>query len=284
MSICRLCGNSDIETIHKGTRDRKDVDVLKCSHCGLVFLSRITTSDEFYVAGDMRQNIDFLSWRTITREDDLRRFNYFKDSIKGKSVMDFGCGNGGFLALVKENCTSKVAGVEHDKEACDILCESGIECYEDITYAPPQETYNAIFMFHVIEHLPEPERILREIQQHMTTDSTLVIETPNSNDALLSMYKCRAFADFTYWSPHIYLYDEKTLATVVKRAGMEVVEMKQIQRYPLANHLNWLAKGVPGGGVKDFVQLNKKKLNDTYADALRESKACDTLICICCLK
>ena len=118
----------------------------------------------------------------------------------------------------------------------------------------------------------------------MTSESMLVIETPNANDALLSIYECRAFADFTYWSPHIYLYNENTLNTVVKRAGLEVIDMRQIQRYPLANHLMWLAKGIPGGGVKDFQQLNLQRLNDAYADVLRENKACDTLICIVKLK
>ena len=139
-------------------------------------------------------------------------------------------------------------------------------------------------MFHVIEHLPEPEQILLRIQEHMENDSLLVIETPNANDALLSIYKCKAFADFTYWSPHIYLYDERTLKTVVTRAGMDIIEMRQFQRYPLANHLRWLEKGRPGGGVEGFKELNKQRLNDVYADILGESKSCDTLICICRLK
>lgn len=134
-------------------------------------------------------------------------------------------------------------------------------------------------MFHVIEHLPEPEEILRQLKSHMKPDSLLVIETPNANDALLSIYDCKAFADFTYWSPHIYLYNEETLAKIVERAGMKVLEMKQYQRYPLANHLRWLAKGMPGGGVKDYQELNEAKLNESYANVLELKKACDTLVC-----
>ena len=145
---------------------------------------------------------------------------------------------------------------------------------------PPQETYDSIFMFHVIEHLPEPEYVLCELKKHMKADSILVIETPNANDALLSMYECKAFADFTYWSPHIYLYNEETLKKIVERAGMKVVEMKQYQRYPLANHLRWLAKGLPGGGIKVYDELNVKELNDLYAAALANKKVCDTLLCV----
>ena len=138
MKTCRLCSSNDIKRIHRGTRDRKDIDVLKCSGCGLVFLSKIETNDDFYASGDMRLGIDFAKWRKVTQVDDKRRFKYFKDSLKGKSVLDFGCGNGGFLALARNAGTGKVAGVEHDKEAFRILKESGIECYQDIADAPPR--------------------------------------------------------------------------------------------------------------------------------------------------
>ena len=30
--------------IHKGTRDREDIDVVKCQKCGVVFLSKVVTS------------------------------------------------------------------------------------------------------------------------------------------------------------------------------------------------------------------------------------------------
>ena len=113
----------------------------------------------------------------------------------------------------------------------------------------------------------------------MNSESILVIETPNANDALLSIYDCQAFADFTYWSPHIYLYNENTLETVVERAGMKAIEMKQIQRYPLANHLRWLARGLPGGGVDEYQKLNRKELNEAYASVLKSEKVCDILMC-----
>ena len=61
---------------------------------------------------------------------------------------------------------------------------------------------------------------------------------------------------------------------------MDVVEMKQIQRYPLANHLRWLSKGLPGGGVKEYSQLNQNEVNESYANVLKDIKACDTLLAV----
>lgn len=56
--------------------------------------------------------------------------------------------------------------------------------------------------------------------------------------------------------------------------------MEQIQRYPLANHLMWLSKGLPGGGVAEYQDLNVARLNEAYAEILQRLRACDTLLFI----
>lgn len=158
---CRLCGGSNIKMIHKGTRDRKDIDVMKCQECGLVFLSRAETSNSYYEDGDMRAGMDFLGWRAATKADDERRFLHYRDAVRGKSILDFGCGNGQFLKMIKHGSEAvNIAGVEKDSEAREIIQSEGIDCYEDISQVSCQCKYDIIFMFHVIEHLQEPEILL----------------------------------------------------------------------------------------------------------------------------
>lgn len=276
---CRLCGDSHIEIIHKGTRDRNDIDVMRCQGCGLVFLSKIETSNTYYEDGDMRADMDFLEWRTVTKADDERRFLHFKEAMKGRAVMDFGCGNGQFLDMAKRGAeTAGIVGVEKDSEARNFIRSEGIECYEDISQVPAQHKYDIIFMFHVIEHLAEPEICLGGVKRCLSPEGNIIIETPNADDALLSMYGSKAFADFTYWSPHIFLYNESTLTMILERAGLEIVSREQIQRYPLANHLRWLAKGLPGGGMAEYQEMNVTKLNEAYTEVLQGLGACDTLL------
>lgn len=105
----------------------------------------------------------------------------------------------------------------------------------------------------------------------------LIIEVPNSNDVLLSLYECNKFADFTYWSEHLFLYTSHSLQRVVESIDCyEVVLSTQVQRYPLSNHLFWLAKGLPGGQEK-WQSLNSAELNAAYEDKLKELSMCDTL-------
>jgi 2-polyprenyl-3-methyl-5-hydroxy-6-metoxy-1,4-benzoquinol methylase len=236
------------------------------------------TDDKFYIASQMHEGIDFQTWRENTAVDDIRRFLKYKSLMQDKVILDFGCGNGKFLELSKEQSNSKqTIGIELDKEAVKCLKDVGLECYES-TEELPEVNFDLVFMFHVIEHLSEPEMVLESLFRHVAKNGRIIIETPNADDALLSIYNCEKFADFTYWSPHIYLYNEDTLTKMLENAGFTIIEREQEQRYPLANHLRWLAKGLPGGGIKEFQELNDQKLNRAYAEVLKELKACDTLV------
>jgi len=279
MNRCKLCKKGDITVIHKGTRDRKDIDVWKCNQCGLVFLSRVVVDDTFYINSKMRKEIDFDKWRENTFVDDNRRFLKFRNYIENKRILDFGCGNGGFLKLVqKQNQTKRAIGIDLDAESIHQLRNEGIECYDNIS-GLPDVMFDVVFMFHVIEHLPDPEAVLNTLFERIVDDGVMIIETPNADDALLTIYHCSRFADFTYWSPHIYLYNENSLCKMLAGAGFEIVESLQEQRYPLANHLGWLAKGLPGGEkTKEFQDFNISGINDAYTEILRRKKACDTLI------
>jgi hypothetical protein len=105
----------------------------------------------------------------------------------------------------------------------------------------------------------------------------MIIETPNANDALLSFYKSEAFANFTYWGCHLYLFTQETLRTVAEKAGLKVNYISQYQRYPLSNHLYWLSNQKPGGH-KIWDCFNTPILKETYEGALAKLGLCDTLV------
>jgi hypothetical protein len=109
------------------------------------------------------------------------------------------------------------------------------------------------------------------------TGQKLIIEVPSASDALLTLYESDAFSKFTYWSCHLYLFTEDNLKTLAEKAGFSALEMIQYQRYPLANHLHWLAKGKPGG-QHAWEMFNVPELMRQYENVLKEKKICDTVI------
>jgi hypothetical protein len=105
----------------------------------------------------------------------------------------------------------------------------------------------------------------------------LIIEVPSSNDALLTLYESVEFSRFTYWSNHLYLFNHYTLQKLVQKSHLKLNWIKQIQRYPLSNHLHWLSKGRPAGH-KVWSFLDNESLTKEYEFALASAGFCDTII------
>lgn len=100
---------------------------------------------------------------------------------------------------------------------------------------------------------------------------------PNANDALLTIFKNKAYMEFIYWSAHLYSYNANTLTLLAKKAGLKVDFIKHIQKYPFSNTLYWLSKGLPGGH-KQWEFFDSKGLQECYEHTLASLGATDTLM------
>ncbi|MFD0961892.1 class I SAM-dependent methyltransferase [Paenibacillus chungangensis] len=276
-SKCYLCDGEQFSLRHTGVRDNPDINVMECENCGLVFLSSFNhINDEYYEESSMLGGaIDLRKYRNNSLNDDQRRFNMMKDSIINKKILDFGCGGGGFLKLA-EQIAASVHGVELDNTIRRTLNDiDGIQTMRSIDDVT--EKYDVISLFHVLEHLSDPGAILNRLKENITKNGKLIIEVPSANDALLQLYESESFADFTYWSCHLFLFTPETLSKLALNSGYRVQYVKQVQRYPLSNHLHWLSKELPGGHqIWDF--MNTPDLHHAYEKQLASIGMCDTLV------
>ena len=273
---CNLCNSKNYKK-RKGTvRDNKNLEIFECGDCGLVFLSEDNHINEaFYENSNMHQSFDFYKWRNETLVDDTRRYEFLKSSLVNKKVLDFGSGNGGFLKLTK-NISKKVLGVELEKAIIPFYKEENIPFENNLDNI--SDKFDIITSFHVIEHIKEPLKILDKLKNLLDDNGRLIIEVPNANDALLTIYENEAFSNFTYWSCHLYLYTQHTLNLLAKQAGFEIEFIKHIQRYPLSNHLYWLSKNKPGGHEKWGNFFDSNELTKAYENQLASLGATDTII------
>ena len=112
---------------------------------------------------------------------------------------------------------------------------------------------------------------------HLNSNGRIIIEVPNSEDALLTLYDSDAFQRFTYWSQHLFLFSDVTLNKLAKQAGLRVISIKQVQRYPISNHLYWLSRNKASGHEK-WSFLDNKLLSEAYESSLAAIGKCDTII------
>jgi 2-polyprenyl-3-methyl-5-hydroxy-6-metoxy-1,4-benzoquinol methylase len=279
---CYLCGDRDYYIVPGKLRDSDSLFMKKCQSCDLVYISdKSHIVDGFYEDSNMLSEdlkSDVSMWEKTNKPDTDRRIKQFKSSIANKVILDVGCGAGSFVKKATEY-VKEASVIEVDNILNEYLsktCEN-ISFYKSAKSIPEDKKFDYIFLFHVIEHLIDPVAHLRELQKRLVPGGSIVIEVPNANDALCSLYDCKEFKDFFYWKCHLYYFSQSTLAKLASKTNLKVDYIKQIQRYPLSNHLHWLRHGKPGGHEKlNF--LDSDLLNSEYEKSLASIGKCDTLL------
>lgn len=277
-SCCYLCGSTSILEREGRVRDRTELQILECKDCSLVFLSEDShVVSGFYEESSMHRDtgIGVEEWLNNSAIDDTKRFNKYKPILANRKVLDFGCGAGGFLRQCND-ITACSKGIELDRAVHDYWGDR-LSIYPNVKELPKDIKFDVITSFHVFEHLKDPVSVLRELGPFLTDSGLIIIEVPSANDALLSLYDCDPFKNFTYWSQHLYLFNSHSLTRMIEASGFRTIRIEHIQRYPLSNHLHWLSQGKPGGH-QYWGFLDDVRLNAAYESALAKLGITDTIV------
>ena len=276
MQRCYLCESEDIMQVGATVRDNPDLDVCVCQECGLFFLSSFDhiDNDTYANSGMHAETSTIDSWMRETADDDQRRYHFCIPVITDKHLMDFGCGNGGFLKLAKGRARS-VLGVDLEKALSVHFNNEGIPFVHSLSEV--EDRFDVITLFHVLEHLPDPAQTLLELRRFLNPGGQIVIEVPNANDALLTIYQSDGFQKFAFWSFHLFIFNANTLRRLFDKINSKTLYIRHIQRYPLSNHLHWLAKNRPGGH-REWHFIDSENLTTAYEQQLAALGITDTLI------
>jgi SAM-dependent methyltransferase len=268
----------NINIIHKGTRDDSSINVMQCTKTKLIFLDKIIKTDYKNIGLDYWNSNNILEARLKTYEDDERRITLFKKYTKSnyKHILDFGCGNGGFLKLLDESFIKY--GIDMNNEMNNILEKEGMIMNNSLDKI--LHPIDCITMFHVLEHIQNPIELLTTIKNKLQKGSMLIIEVPSAHDILFNKYNSESFKNSTFWSQHLILYTKDTLYKLLTISGFTNINIFHYQRYNIFNHLHWLSHNKPGGH-KLHNYKNCEKLIEEYNNLLIDNEETDTLIAIC---
>lgn len=281
----KLTSESDLLPFHNKVRDMKGIKVLRSKKSGLVVLDKINHIDfnyyennEHYVNGKHQIETFKGIVKTTFLDDAKRRVDQYRKYIKGKSVLDFGCGRGEFVFEVKK-ISPKVFGLEPNRWNREDIEKQGIKCYRELTDIPEEIKFDYIFLNHVFHHLTQPIETLKKIKKYLNKDGAIVMEVRHGNDFLIEKFDAKEYRDFSFCSEHLILHTFESLKKFSQKAGFKKVDVFFYQRYPISNHMHWFMNRKPGGhNVLEF--LNEPKLNEAYRSFLVNRKETDTLIAV----
>ncbi|HKB17743.1 MAG TPA: class I SAM-dependent methyltransferase [Candidatus Dormibacteraeota bacterium] len=142
-------------------------------------------------------------------------------------LLDVGCGGGDFIAGM-QGLGWNVSGIETDPIAVKRAQSRGLDVHlgEVWTAELAEESFDAITMAHVIEHVHDPARVLARCRRLLKANGTLVVTTPNSE----SWGHRRFGRDWLSLDPprHLHLFNRDNIATLLHAAGLHPVRIASL--------------------------------------------------------
>ncbi len=146
---------------------------------------------------------------------------------KPPRLLDVGCSSGALLRVAKE-CNFDASGAEPATQAADTARGLGFEVFPGFLHDAefPGNHFDVITLFEVIEHLLDPQDLLREILRILKPGGVLLIGTGNADSWTVGFMG----ADWEYFDirshgGHISFFNPKSMALLTKNCGFSVHEI-----------------------------------------------------------
>jgi SAM-dependent methyltransferase len=142
------------------------------------------------------------------------------------SVVDLGCGAGGFLeAWCRLHPRARAIGLESSPEALRAARERDLEIVEgDLSGELPDQLHGAHLytLWHVLEHLEDPVRTLRSLARMSSETGRIVIAVPNAAGFERSLFGRHTIS----WDPprHRWHFTPEGLTALVGQSGLRVLD------------------------------------------------------------
>jgi len=211
--------------------------IKQCAACSLIFLSPRPPVDAMksyyddYYEGDAQ--------RSPRQENRARRHisRLNRYATKPGRLLDVGAGDGYFLEAAR-HCGWQVEGLElsqprvvHAKEWFNLSLHT-----TDVSSAPfPKESFDAIGMFQLIEHVHDPKALLQRVNGLLRPGGVLMLSTPNV------LAYARKNRDVNTWRipRHLFFFTPRTLVYAVEKAGFTVLRRPLKFYATLEERLGW---------------------------------------------
>ena len=245
---CPNCGQNDFEVLFESNMKSDDFNVLfdysmeghdsqegvegylvpgkewgrhvKCKNCHLIYMNpmeKVSKTNEYYSKAKNTHAPTIRESYLRTAKSQVRLIQKY---VSGTNLLDIGCAQGFFLFSASQaGYTTK--GIEISQDAAEYaIREFGLDVeakpFEELRFA--DNHFDVVTLWQVLEHVPYPIVILKEVHRILKPGGLLVVSTPNIEGIPAKILRKR------WWDIkrlHINQFTTKTLTDILQNGGFK---------------------------------------------------------------
>ena len=189
-------------------------------------LGKYYESEDYISHTDSKRSLFEKAYHLVKKRALKQKVNLLKKHQPGKGrLLDLGCGTGDFLQLAQQ-FGWQTTGIEPNEKAKQIAVSKGASFIESTADAASQ-SFDAITLWHVLEHLPNLEVQFNELHRLLKINGTLIIAVPNYKSFDAVYYK-------QFWAAydvprHLWHFSKNSIQRLVEKKDMEVVSIRPMK-------------------------------------------------------
>jgi 2-polyprenyl-3-methyl-5-hydroxy-6-metoxy-1,4-benzoquinol methylase len=223
---CPTCGSSDC----RDELDKDHMRLVRCTRCDLVYVS--PTFDEahyksVYTSADYQDIVRDLGINSHAYR--VERFGSERVALMAPHLstgtpryLDVGCSTG-FVVEAARDTGWNAIGIDLNPSAVEFGVSRGLDlrtvALEDAGFEP--ESFDAVSLFDVLEHLLDPVRTLRACARLLAPGGIVFLYVPNYDSA--SRLLMGKDAHFIWPTHHLNYYTPVTIRDLLSRERLETV-------------------------------------------------------------
>jgi SAM-dependent methyltransferase len=164
----------------------------------------------------------------------IRQWNFqtkIRDAIGKRKVdswLDFGCGAGELVLVVKSLGVEKVFGCDFSDTFFEELRGNGVVCFLSNELSRLDDnSLDVVSMLQVIEHLRDPRRELDAIKSKLKIGGVLIVETPSPSGLDFKLGKNKTWGGW-HAPRHFFIFSQIQLIEILEECGFKVISTKHI--------------------------------------------------------
>jgi 2-polyprenyl-3-methyl-5-hydroxy-6-metoxy-1,4-benzoquinol methylase len=192
----------------------------------LEMLGKYYESEDYISHTDSKRSLFEKAYHLVKKRALNQKIKLIETQQPNKgNLLDMGCGTGDFLQLAQQNGW-QVQGIEPNEKARQIAASKGVTFISGTSEAVDQH-YDAITLWHVLEHLPNLQQQIKELKRLLKPNGTLVIAVPNYKSFDAGYYK-------QFWAAfdvprHLWHFSKTSIQRLAEQEGMEVIAVRPMK-------------------------------------------------------
>ncbi len=173
----------------------------------------------------------------IETNQEPRRWDFLDDYLTGKNkkikILDVGCGTGSVMLPLIKDGFKDIAGMEYNPEVFKAMLKKHPELKikegnaEDLKDYK-SNTYDLVYCYHVLEHVPFPEKAIAEVKRILKKGGIYIIGIPNGyhlDDELLRLIKIISYGN----CDHIQRFNLEKITTLLKKNSFKIKKVSTVK-------------------------------------------------------